>query len=147
MNTQSQKPLKADKKTAERRAVRLTSCRKAVLETLMSCDIHPTVRELHQLTSRHSSGISLATVYNCLAYLQQAGMVNEHRLSSGPARYCVNFTPHMHLVDEKTGRIQDVRLKPGVKPEDVFDLPEGVQITSVNAYLRGSVPANASSES
>lgn len=122
-------------------SVRLTPRRRAVLEVLMSTPTHPTVRELHELVCSMMPGTALATVYNGLEYLQKAGLVNEHHLDSGPARYCANREPHMHLIDESTQRLIDVCLKPGIKPEDVFDLPSGFTVTSVTAYLHGHVPS------
>lgn len=120
----------------------LTPRRRAVLQALMHTDTHPTAREIRQMVGPH---ICLATVYHALDYLTQAGLVNEHHLSSGgPARYCVNFTPHFHLVDEASGRMLDVQLKPGIRPEDVFELPEGARISSIKAYLHGQVPPSLS---
>ena len=120
----------------------LTPRRRSVLQALMHTDSHPTAREIQQLVGPH---ICLATVYNSLDYLAKAGLVNEHHLSSsGPARYCVNFHPHFHLVDKDSGRMIDVHLKAGLKPEDVFDLPEGVEIASVHAYLHGKLPRDLS---
>lgn len=111
------------------------------MRALMSTMQHPTAHELHQLVQQYCPGISLATVYNSLDYLCRAGVVNQHNLSTGPARYCVNITPHVHVVDERTGRMLDVHLKPGVRLEEVFDLPAGVRITSMNAYLHGLIPS------
>ena len=133
--------MKSGSSTPEGVSVRLTPCRRAVLEALEHTQAHPTVRELRDIAARRHPSISLATVYNSLSYLQKIGLVNEHRLCSGSARYCVNYTPHMHLVDDLTGRMIDVQLKPGLHPEDVFDLPQGVTITSINAYLHGTVPS------
>ena len=121
--------------------IRLTPRREAVLRALAESHAHPSARELKEMLSRQNSGISLATVYNSLNFLQKAGLVNEHRLSSGPARYCVNFNPHMHLVDEASGRMVDVFFKEGVRPEEVFELPSGARVESIKAYLHGHVPA------
>lgn len=119
---------------------RLTPRRQAVLDALLSTHSHPTVRELHQLMPIR---ISLATVYNAIDYLKRVDLINEHRLNSGPARFCINHHPHMHMVDERTGKIVDVFLKEGVTPEDVFDLPKGAKVSSISAYLYGYIPRNS----
>lgn len=121
--------------------MRLTAQRRAVLKALTENYEHPTARELYEHTRQHLPGISLATIYNSLQALQRAGLVNEHRVSSGAARYCINKVPHVHLLDENTGRMLDVRLREGVKLEEVFDLPEGAVITSLRAYLHGKIPS------
>lgn len=101
---------------------------------------HPSARELHAMLQRKRTGISLATVYNSLHYLLQHGLVNEHRTNGIFARYCTNHPPHMHLLDTKSGRLVDISLKPGVQAEDVFELPDGAQITGMKVYLSGTIP-------
>ena len=121
--------------------VRLTEQRRAVLTALTHSCMHPTVRELYELTKQHRPGISLATIYNSLQALQRAGLVNEHRVTSGAARYCINKKPHVHLIDKSTGKMLDVQVREGVRLEDVFELPEGVVISSMRAYLYGNIPS------
>lgn len=121
-------------------AIRMTAQRKAVLKALTENFGHPTVRELHELTKRYLPGVSLATIYNSLQALQRAGLVNEHHITSGAARFCINKMPHVHMLDDNSGRIIDVKLKEGVRLEDVFDLPLGVEIASMRAYLHGRLP-------
>lgn len=121
--------------------VRFTAQRRAVLKALTISSSHPTVRELYELTKQYSPGISLATIYNSLQALQRAGLVNEHRVTSGAARYCINKQPHVHLLDKNTGQMIDVHIRKGVKLEEVFELPEGVEISSMRAYLYGKIPS------
>lgn len=111
------------------------------MKALTESSEHPTVRELYELTKQYLPSISLATIYNSLQALQQAGLVNEHHITSGAARYCINKMPHVHMLDEATGRMIDVQLKAGVKLEDVFDLPAGVTISAMQAYLHGKLPS------
>ena len=40
----------------------------------------------------------------------------------------------------------DVQLKQGLTPEDVFDLPEGVTVDTMEAYLHGCIPDKYFSE-
>lgn len=120
--------------------MRMTTQRKVVLKALRESCGHPTVRELYELAQQTLPGISLATIYNSLKALQNAGMVNEHHLTSGAARFCINKMPHVHLMDETSGRMIDVNLRDGVRLEDVFNVPEGVVISSIQAYLYGTLP-------
>lgn len=122
--------------------VRMTPQRKAILHALSLTHTHPTARELHKLAHHLLPGISLATVYNSLETLLQAGLVNRHSTSSGAARYCANRVPHAHLVDEESGRMIDVQMRPGVRVEEVFTVPEGTEVSSLSAYLYGRVPSS-----
>ena len=144
MNAQSNRAKHANA-TAEWPGVPLTLRRRAVLDALMNTHTHPTARELYALVRKLLPGISLATVYNSLAYLLRLGLVNEHHAGGAAARYCVNRYPHMHLLDTQNGNMVDIFLKPGVKAEDVFDLPEGAHITSISAYLYGNMGNKKSS--
>lgn len=48
---------------------------------------------------------------------------------------------HAHVLDDSNQRVIDVKLKEGIKPEDVFDLPEGVRVVRLDACLHGEIPA------
>ena len=73
-------------------------------------------------------------------------LINQLHFDNGPCRFCPNVEPHMHVLDDSTNRVIDVQLKEGVSPEDVFELPEGVHIKSMEAYLRGEIPDNCMSD-
>lgn len=122
--------------------VRMTRQRRAVLETILTSTDHPTAGQIYERTCRNALGISLATVYNCLETMSGAGLINQLRFDNGPSRYCPNLVPHVHVLDDESHRVLDVHLKPGVRIEDVFDLPEGVRIHSMDACLRGLIPEN-----
>lgn len=121
--------------------VRMTTQRKVVLKVLRESCEHPTVRDIYETAKQTLPGISLATIYNSLKALQRAGMVNEHHVTSGAARFCINKMPHVHMMDEASGRMIDVILREGVRLEDVFDVPTGAEITSMRAYLYGTLPS------
>ncbi len=124
--------------------VRMTRQRRAVLEVIVaSCD-HPTAATIHERTREACGNISLATIYNCLDTMVAAGIINQLNFDNGPARYCANFEPHVHLLDDQSQQVIDVRLRPGVKLEDVFTLPEGARICRMDACLHGIIPAHLS---
>lgn len=126
---------------ARKAGLRLTPQRLAVLETLLdSCD-HPTAALICERTRRRVPRISRATVYNALETLNEAGLINRLHLDHASSRYCPNLVPHVHLLNESTGEVTDIRLKAGLRAEDVFELPEGVCITGMEACLRGQFSA------
>lgn len=120
--------------------VRFTRQRRLILENLIVSRDHPTASELFQRITKSSGHMSLATVYNCLETMVRAGVVNQLRFDGGPSRYCPNLVPHVHVLDDKSNRVIDVRLKPDVRLEEIFELPEGVVVHSMDACLHGTIP-------
>lgn len=120
--------------------MRMTQQRRAVLETILSSHDHPTAAMIYERTKANMPGISLATVYNCLESMAETGIINHLNFDNGPSRFCPNLEPHVHLLDDKTNRVLDVQLKSGLRPEDVFELPEGTCVTRMDACLRGRIP-------
>ena len=118
----------------------MTQQRRAVLETILASHDHPTASLIHERTKAHMPGISLATVYNCLETLAEAGIINHLNFDNGPSRFCPNLEPHVHLLDDTNNRVLDIQLKPGLRPEDVFELPEGTCVTRMDACLHGNIP-------
>ena len=127
---------------ARRAGVRLTSQRRAVLEAVVASRDHPTASLIYERARTRVPGISLATIYNCLEAMTKAHVINQLRFDGGPSRFCPNLVPHVHVMDEINNKVIDVHLKPGLTPEDIFDLPEGVCITSMEACLHGHIPDN-----
>lgn len=122
---------------ARKAGVRLTRQRLAVLQTVLDAADHPTAALIYERTLQKESGLSLATVYNALDTLHEAGLINRLYFDDGTARYCKNLVPHVHLIDETTGEVLDIHLKAGLCAEDIFELPAGVRITGMEASLRG----------
>ena len=120
--------------------MRMTQQRRAVLETILSSHDHPTAAMSYERTKANMPGISLATVYNCLESMAETGIINHLNFDNGPSRFCPNLEPHVHLLDDATNRVLDVQLKSGLRPEDVFELPEGTCVTRMDACLRGRIP-------
>ena len=124
----------------KRAGVRMTRQRHVVLEVVLSSCDHPTAATIYERCRQHLTGISLATVYNSLEAMTEAGIINHLHFDNGPSRFCPNFVPHVHVLDDSNNKVIDVQLKAGLCPEDIFDLPPGVTVTSMEACLRGSIP-------
>ncbi|MNT93941.1 Peroxide-responsive repressor PerR [compost metagenome] len=80
--------------------------------------------------------MSLATVYNTLRILVDAGLLRELRLPHSEAvLYDNNLNSHFHFLDEETGELLDVdpvdiRLEPALAAE--------YQVHAVEVLLRGT---------
>jgi Fur family peroxide stress response transcriptional regulator len=112
----------------ERAGRRYTRQRAGVYSYLRSVDLHPTAEQVFAAVRQHIPNLSLATVYNALEALVEAGLAS--RLADnqgGPARYDGRPQPHYHLRCERTGQVRDLalpyaadlldRLQPGLVEE------------------------------
>ena len=103
--------------------LRCTRQREAVYRALRSTDRHPTAEELRQSVAGDEGGMSLATVYNTLSALSEAGLCRRIPSSEGACRFDADTSNHAHLVLQD-GRVIDL-------PKDLSDrvlaeLPAGL---------------------
>ena len=121
------------------KGMRMTRQRSEVYKVLMEHRDHPTAGEVYERAKHRMSGISLATVYNCLEALVQHEVVRQVNFERESSRYCPNLSEHGHFHDEATGTILDVPLKKGAKLSDLLDLPEGAHVENLEITLRGTI--------
>jgi len=120
--------------------VRVTKQRRSVLEIVIKSKDHPTASMIYNRANANGTILSLATVYNCLESMSEARIINQLHFDNGSSRYCSNIVPHAHIMDNKSHSVLDIHLKEGLFFEDIFDIPDGVQICHLNAYLYGTLP-------
>lgn len=87
--------------------LRHTRQREAVFAALCATDIHPTAEELHELVRQDEPGLSLATIYNSLEALSDAGLCRRLPCNGGPTRFDADLSRHVHVV-LPDGRVLDV---------------------------------------
>ena len=97
---------------------------------------HPTADDVKKWADKRLPKISLATVYNTLSKLAEAGLLLELKLShSDSVVYDVNTERHFHFLDEKTGKLFDVG-------EDELGLElklkGGLKARAIEVLIRGS---------
>ena len=85
---------------------RLTPQRRAILEYLAATDVHPSAKQIFQEVHRIHPDISLATIYNTLATLVRLGHLKMLELEPDN-RYETNLKPHINLICDICGKIQD----------------------------------------
>lgn len=68
---------------------------------------HPTIEHLYEALRQENPSISLATVYKNISTLKEKGVVIEVNIADGKMRYDICSKPHIHLVCQKCGIIQD----------------------------------------
>ena len=117
--------------------LRSTPQREVVYDVLLKKRDHPTADEVFARVRAELSGISLATVYNCLETLVQCDLVRAVNFERGPTRYCPNLAPHAHFHDESTGATHDIELPASVLAKVKAVLPAGYEAQAIEITFRG----------
>lgn len=128
--------------------LRATRQREDVYLALASNKCHMSADELHVAVDGHSPGMSLATVYNTLEALAQAGLCRKIPSAAGASRYDADVTEHAHLVTGD-GQVRDIpmdlsqKLMGSIDPALIRQVEErlGVRIEGLSLELRSSVGA------
>lgn len=120
-----------------------TAQRIAICQYVLCQADHPTAEDVKRWVDQHLPKISLATVYNTLNTLVQAGLLRELRFAHlDSAVYDANVTDHFHFLDETNGTITD--LDPSqvtVSPK----LPAGFSVHGIEVVLKGCYQADGTS--
>ena len=91
------------------RGVNVTRRRAKTLEALASTDRHPSANEIHAEVRRWYPSTSLATIYNTIELLKEAGEILELEFSGAANRYDGRRPdPHPHLVCLTCEHIDDM---------------------------------------
>jgi Fe2+ or Zn2+ uptake regulation protein len=90
------------------RRLRCTAQRRALYETLVREDGHPTAEELFRRVKPQMSRLSLATVYNTLEVLCRVGLARKLPTNNGCCRYDADTREHLHVIYRDDGLIEDV---------------------------------------
>jgi Fur family peroxide stress response transcriptional regulator len=115
---------------------RLTPHREAVHAFLASVDHHPTAEEVYLAVKAEGSRLSLATVYNALEALVEAGLASKLAFGDGSARYDIRTDQHDHIHCLGCGMLRD--LPPRLRRDALGDVPEaGFQVTGYRLELLG----------
>lgn len=119
--------------------LRMTRQRRQIYRVLLSHRDHPTANDVFMRIKDTLPNLSLATVYTCLDAMVKHGIIRQVNFDRGPSRYCPNLAEHGHFHDLATGIIHDVKFRPGIRLEDVLDLPPGARVKNVEFTLRGQL--------
>ena len=92
---------------------RVTTCRRAILETFLGMGGHVTAEMLTARVQSTQPDVHESTVYRFLDELERLGVVDHVHLGHGPAVYHLASDAHHHLVCDRCGTVVEV-------PEAVF---------------------------
>ena len=120
----------------KRSGINATAQRIAICRFVLCDAEHPSAEDVKLWVDQNFPKMSLATVYNTLRILVDAGLLRELRLPHSDAvLYDNNLSSHFHFLDEETGELLDV------DPVDVrLDpvLTQDYQVRAVEVLLRGT---------
>lgn len=92
----------------QRRHLRKTPERYAILSKAVELSAHFEVDQLYNALELEGYHVSRATVYNTLELLCEAGILNRHLFAPNQARYELARGSHLHLICRKCGKIREI---------------------------------------
>ncbi len=132
----------------EQKHLRATEARCRILELLHETHAHYTPEEVLEALRERGEPLSIATLYQNLAKLAEAGLIARFVGPDGHTRYDVNTEPHHHLVCKVCGRMVDVGVKgplERIRPVALFEEEKGEveawKIGQVHLEFHGVCPA------
>ncbi len=120
--------------------VQMTRQREAVLAVIQQAEKHLTAQEIYDRVRRQLPGIAYATVYNALAYLQEAGLIQVVNVGNGPALYDRRMGRHDHVVCRGCGQVLDCSV-PGLEQAlEQLARETNFQIARAHVLVEGLCP-------
>lgn len=120
--------------------IRLTDQRKALIKYLITSHSHPTVEEIYRDIKDEAGSMSLATIYNNLRVLVDAGVVYEMKFTDVSSRFDFIRHQHYHIICTNCGNVADFNVP------DVSDIKQqageqtGYIVNDVKLELYGLCP-------
>lgn len=142
MRSAELEPRLQEMKTALRvMGVSVTPRRSKLLEVLLSSDRHPSASEIHEAVKKSYPRTSLATIYNTIELLKEAGQVLEIEFSGASNRYDGRRPhSHPHLVCIRCERIEDLNAVELNEPLDAISAATGYVIMRRRTDYYGVCP-------
>ena len=116
---------------------RLTPQRRLVYEALAANDSHPDAEQLITLVRRSDPRVSVATVYNTLRLLADAGWILELRGLGPKTRYDANTGDHDHFTCRACGRVEDIPVQLDAVERLRGEGLAGYRVDSLHVHARG----------
>lgn len=88
----------------------MTKQRELILNILKQSDRHLTADEIFFLAKLKMPSIAMATIYNNLNAMNEAGLVKRLHIDGVADCFDKIVTPHDHLLCDRCGKITDIRL-------------------------------------
>ncbi|MBD7986398.1 peroxide-responsive transcriptional repressor PerR [Sporosarcina sp. Sa2YVA2] len=126
--------------TLKESGVRITPQRHAILEYLISSEMHPTADEIYKALEGDFPNMSVATVYNNLRVFRNTGLVKELTYGDSSSRFDFVTHDHYHIICDHCGKIVDFH-HPGLEEvEHLASHVTGFQVNSHRLEVYGTCP-------
>lgn len=126
--------------TLKESGVRITPQRHAILEYLISSEMHPTADEIYKALEDDFPNMSVATVYNNLRVFRNTGLVKELTYGDSSSRFDFVTHDHYHIICDQCGKIVDFH-HPGLEEvEHLASHVTGFQVNSHRLEVYGTCP-------
>lgn len=125
--------------TVQKKSVRLSRQREAILAELCKVKTHPTADEVYDMVRKIMPRISLGTVYRNLDFLSSRGIVLRIGGAGTQKRFDGNPMPHPHLRCSICGRVDDLEY-PLALPEIPAEKSMGYQQLRCDVEFVGVCP-------
>ena len=125
----------------EKRGLRRTIQRQAIIEAAFSTDRHFSVEELLAMAKRRETTVSRATVYRTLPLLCASGLLKELDLGKDYKHYDPNYSKspdHNHIICDDCDKIVEFTSDEMHELEGKISRQFGFQLASQKVQLRGS---------
>jgi Fur family peroxide stress response transcriptional regulator len=90
------------------RRIRVTAQRLAVYRVLAQDLAHPTAESVYSRLSKQLPGLSQATIYRTLQFLEGENLIRKVSSPGAIGRFDANVDPHQHLVCRVCGCLEDI---------------------------------------
>lgn len=115
----------------------MTKQRELILQILNQSDRHLTADEVFFLAKLRMPSIAMATIYNNLNAMNDAGIINRVHLDGGADCFEKNIDKHDHLLCDACGKLTNIRI-PSL-PE-FLDSKLGAKIDSYDLTVHYTCP-------
>ena len=82
--------------------------RSAILDCLMSTDLHPSAEMVYEMLHKDNPDISMATVYRNLSRFKDQGTITSIGTVNGKERFDGNTNPHVHFICSGCSAVLDM---------------------------------------
>jgi len=121
---------------------RLTRQRKLILTILEEYPDHLDADKLYQVARQRGAEISLATIYRTLAFLREAGLIEEHLFGEDHRHFePTHDSPHNHFTCQGCGNVIEFQTVDVTQAIEHICRQEGLQISTISLHLSGYCPA------
>tara|TARA_B100000029_G_scaffold400153_1_gene399017 strand:- start:365 stop:775 length:411 start_codon:yes stop_codon:yes gene_type:complete len=119
----------------KKKGLKLTRQRKLLSKILFSGENrHFTAEEIKKIVLKEGSRMSLATIYNNLHNLVEAGLLKKRQVDNNKSYFDNNVTDHYHLFDKEKNTLIDIP-NSEIKFSKLPKIPKNKKVTNIHLVI------------